>query len=172
MRYLEIPQNLFKTEKEPKLKLFEFWSITGKDQNVITWKNLFHMLFGAFQGTSHITLSRYEFGDLSLSRYCYIINHLKWNWSPWIGYNNDDNLIKPRGGLQFIGGPYAHCYTIGESRLWFPCVDSNTELSTWTLEFTVDARLTGRVQNRSFLTTWLGQPIYELLWRSESLTPI
>ena len=58
------------------------------------------------------------------------------------------NLYKPRGGLQFIGGPYAHCYTIGESRLWFPCVDSNTELSTWTLEFTVDARLTGSVQRR------------------------
>ena len=58
------------------------------------------------------------------------------------------NMCKPRGGLQFIGGPYAHCYTIGESRLWFPCVDSNTELSTWTLEFTVDARLTGSVRRR------------------------
>ena len=71
--------------------------------------------------------------------------------------------FKPRGGLQFIGGPYAHCYTIGESRLWFPCVDSNTELSTWTLEFTVDARLTGRVQlNRSFLTTRWDQPGFDL----------
>ena len=61
---------------------------------------------------------------------------------PGLNVTVEYTIEKPRGGLQFIGGPAAHCYTIGESRLWFPCVDTNTELCTWQLEFTVDARLT------------------------------
>ena len=31
--------------------------------------------------------------------------------------------------------------SFGESRLWFPCVDTNTEMCTWTLEFTVETSL-------------------------------
>lgn len=60
---------------------------------------------------------------------------------PTLSITVEYTLEKPRGGLQFITGPHAHCYTFGESRLWFPCVDTNTELCTWTLEFTVDASL-------------------------------
>ena len=45
--------------------------------------------------------------------------------------------------LKFISRTFSShdCYSFGESRLWFPCVDTNTELCTWTLEFTVDVAL-------------------------------
>lgn len=61
---------------------------------------------------------------------------------PTLSITVEYTLEKPRGGLQFIPGTNAHCYSYGESRLWFPCVDTNTEVCTWTLDFTVDANLT------------------------------
>ena len=61
---------------------------------------------------------------------------------PTLSINVEYTLEKPRGGIQFIPGVSAHCFTMGESRLWFPCVDTNTELCTWTLEITVDTKLT------------------------------
>ena len=39
----------------------------------------------------------------------------------------------------------AHLFTCGHenaSRLWFPCVDTLSELCTWKLEFTVDESMT------------------------------
>ena len=42
---------------------------------------------------------------------------------PTLSITVEYTLEKPRGGIQFIPGHNAHCYTVGESRLWFPCVD-------------------------------------------------
>jgi transcription initiation factor TFIID subunit 2 len=61
---------------------------------------------------------------------------------PTLSITVEYTLEKPRGGIQFIPGVSAHCFTMGESRLWFSCVDTNTELCTWTLEITVDTKLT------------------------------
>ncbi|XP_078698884.1 transcription initiation factor TFIID subunit 2-like [Branchiostoma floridae x Branchiostoma belcheri] len=63
------------------------------------------------------------------------------------------SLEKPKGGLQFVVPDMegtmaergAHVFSYGlenSSRLWFPCVDSYSELCTWKLEFTVDAAMT------------------------------
>lgn len=45
---------------------------------------------------------------------------------PTLSITVEYTLERPRGGLQFIPGPNGHCYSFGESRLWFPCVDTNT----------------------------------------------
>lgn len=39
----------------------------------------------------------------------------------------------------------AHMFTYGwenSARLWFPCIDSFSEVCTWKLEFTVDSAMT------------------------------
>ena len=41
----------FKTEKEPKMKFFDFWAFRKKWQKLSHDKIIFHMLFGAFQNT-------------------------------------------------------------------------------------------------------------------------
>ncbi|CAD5112196.1 DgyrCDS1430 [Dimorphilus gyrociliatus] len=59
------------------------------------------------------------------------------------------SLEEPRGGMRFVVSNIdgtlvergAHLYTYGRensSRLWFPCMDSFSELCTWKLEITVD----------------------------------
>ncbi|ELT93532.1 hypothetical protein CAPTEDRAFT_221667 [Capitella teleta] len=63
------------------------------------------------------------------------------------------SLEQPRGGVKFVVPDLdgtmldrgAHLFTYGHensSRLWFPCVDSYTELCTWKLEFSVDMYMT------------------------------
>ena len=46
---------------------------------------------------------------------------------------------------QALADRAAHLFTCGHensSRLWFPCVDTLSELCTWKLEFTVDESMT------------------------------
>ncbi|XP_035219613.1 transcription initiation factor TFIID subunit 2-like [Stegodyphus dumicola] len=61
-------------------------------------------------------------------------------------------LEKPQGGIHFVvpdcegtmAERCAHMFTYGcdnSSRLWFPCIDSYSELCTWRMEFTVDASM-------------------------------
>ena len=45
----------FKTEKEPKLKFFDFWAFRKKWQKLSHDKIIFHILFGAFHSTPRIT---------------------------------------------------------------------------------------------------------------------
>nr|CAG4643703.1 EOG090X00M6 [Lepidurus arcticus] len=63
------------------------------------------------------------------------------------------SLEQPSSGLHFVVPPGegslaergAHLYTCGyenSSRLWFPCIDSYSEVCTWKLEFTVDECMT------------------------------
>ena len=47
----------FKTEKEPKMKFFDFWAFRKKWQKLSHDKIIFHMLFGAFHITPRIILS-------------------------------------------------------------------------------------------------------------------
>lgn len=61
------------------------------------------------------------------------------------------SLEQPKGGVQFVIPPgatpdmqHAHVFTYGwenASRLWFPCVDSYTELCHWSLNFTVSSNM-------------------------------
>ena len=75
------------------------------------------------------------------------------------------SLVEPQGGIQFVvpenplknapdgseknsvtmADRGAHLFTYGHentARLWFPCVDTLSELCTWKLEFTVDDTMT------------------------------
>ena len=53
---------MFKTEKVPRLKLSEFWGISRKNQNVITWKNSFTgFLFKVYPAT------RFNLGTIKCS---------------------------------------------------------------------------------------------------------
>nr|CAH0103828.1 unnamed protein product [Daphnia galeata] len=63
------------------------------------------------------------------------------------------SLEQPAGGLHFVvpagegtlAERCAHMFSYGwenSSRLWFPCIDSFSEVCTWKLEFTVDASMT------------------------------
>ncbi len=50
-----------------------------------------------------------------------------------------------KGAVVSMADRAAHLFTCGHenmSRLWFPCVDSQSELCTWRLEFTVDESMT------------------------------
>ncbi|ESO05362.1 hypothetical protein HELRODRAFT_191453 [Helobdella robusta] len=58
------------------------------------------------------------------------------------------SLVKPDGGIKFVVPDLdgtlldrgAHLFSFGlenSSRLWFPCIDSYSEVCTWKLEFTV-----------------------------------
>ncbi|XP_021967944.1 transcription initiation factor TFIID subunit 2 [Folsomia candida] len=61
------------------------------------------------------------------------------------------SLEKPQGGLHFVvpkdptGIEKPHMFTTrheNSSRLWFPCIDSFSEVCTWKLEFTVEESYT------------------------------
>ncbi|KAI0209910.1 Transcription initiation factor TFIID subunit 2 [Lamellibrachia satsuma] len=63
------------------------------------------------------------------------------------------SLEQPKGGIKFVVPDLdgtmlergAHLFTYGHensSRLWFPCLDSYSEVCTWKLEFSVDIYLT------------------------------
>ena len=62
----------FKTEKEPKMKFFDFWEFKER-QKLSHDKIIFHMLFGAFHNTSHISNGPYD-GDSDVDDI--VINHL------------------------------------------------------------------------------------------------
>ena len=47
----------FKTDKEPKMKLFDFWAFQNFTQILSHDKIIFHMLFGAIQITSRKSLN-------------------------------------------------------------------------------------------------------------------
>ena len=47
----------FKTDKEPKMKLFDFWAFQNFTQILSHDKIIFHMLFGEFQITSRKSLN-------------------------------------------------------------------------------------------------------------------
>ncbi|XP_071743330.1 transcription initiation factor TFIID subunit 2 [Lepeophtheirus salmonis] len=59
------------------------------------------------------------------------------------------SLEEPQGGVHFVVPKdemsYAHLFTCSyeesASRLWFPCIDTLSELCTWKLEFTVDENM-------------------------------
>ena len=63
------------------------------------------------------------------------------------------SLERPKGGIKFVVADIdgtmlergAHLFTCKQdnsSRLWFPCIDSYSEVCTWKLEYTVDMYLT------------------------------
>lgn len=65
----------------------------------------------------------------------------------------DFTLENPKGGVQFVvpdvegsaSEKAMHLFTYGyenSARLWFPCIDTYSELCTWKLEFTVDESMT------------------------------
>jgi transcription initiation factor TFIID subunit 2 len=69
---------------------------------------------------------------------------------PTVKVTIDFSLEKPSGGVQFVdchnGQPsnYAHMFVYGwgnASRLWFPCIDSSSELCPWDISVTVPANM-------------------------------
>ena len=50
----------FLTEKEPKLKLFDFEAFQKNNQMLSHDKIIFHMLFGAFHDTPRVEIDLYE----------------------------------------------------------------------------------------------------------------